>query len=485
MSRTTPEPDALDRELREAFRRAELPAAPLELRAEIEALPSSARRVRGVAGGARFGRWPRSSALLGLVAATVAIAVVVAGLPILLTQSPASHESPTAGQSMPTVSPRPSPSSQPVPTATDVSSISVVGPSISWTNVPLAPFGLNRVWAVSAAYLGSTIVVAANNSTQNDMKPVIIESANGGDWTRVPTDGAEFANVRLDYLLPIPGGLLLVGESLTVDPSCPAVAAGCRVPPAVLMWRSSDGLVWQRLSTRQTAAFDRVSIVSMAAGSEGLVAFGIYLPPTAKPVEPESVVLHSTDGLTWSSRAFPDQNGGSTGVLIQEVIATSSGFVAIGSGDIAAGNVDAAGSGAWYSPDGVSWSRATTPATGSAYLLRYAAAGARGMVATSYDPEGPNPLWVSVEGTAWQTAESSPYTVGSSWLAGDTHNILVISGPHVYWSEDGTAWQVGVSAPAMPSTGIVGTTSLAWIFGSTVLVVSPDDLSLYVGRVGS
>jgi hypothetical protein len=37
----------------------------------------------------------------------------------------------------------------------------------------------------------------------------------------------------------------------------------------------------------------------------------------------------------------------------------------------------------------------------------------------------------------------------------------------------------------MPSTGIVGTTDLAWIFGSTVLVVSPDDLSLYVGQVGS
>jgi hypothetical protein len=424
--------------------------------------------------------------LLGLVAAVAVVAIVVAGLPFWLAQSQGGHESPSASQSMPTVSPKQTPSSQPVPTASDGSSITKVGPSISWTNVPLAPFGSNRVWAVSAAHLGGTIVVAANDSTQNDMKPVIIESANGSDWTRVPTDGAEFANVRLDYLLSIPGGLLLVGESLTIDPSCPAAAAGCnQAPSAVLMWRSSDGLVWRSLSTKQTAAFDRVGIVSMAAGSKGLVALGMYDPPTAKPVEPKSVVLHSTDGLTWSSQAFPDQNGGSSGVLNQEVIATSSGFVAVGSGDQAAGNVGAAGSGAWYSADGVSWSRATTPATGSIRGLRYAAAGARGMVATSYDPEGPNPLWVSVDGTAWQTAASSPYTVGSSWLIGDTHSILVVSGPHVYWSEDGIAWQVGVSAPAMPSTGIVGTTDLAWIFGSTVLVVSPDDLSLYVGHVGS
>jgi hypothetical protein len=91
---------------------------------------------------------------------------------------------------------------------------------------------------------------------------------------------------------------------------------------------------------------------------------------------------------------------------------------------------------------------------------------------------------VSADGATWQTAENSPYTVGTSWLAGDTHRILVVSGSHVYWSEDGNTWDGGVSTPAMPSTGIVGTTGLAWILGTTVLVVSPDGLSLYVGLVG-
>jgi hypothetical protein len=485
MSRTTPEPDELDRELREAFRHAALPTAPLELRVQIESLPSSTQRVRGVAGGTRFGWRPRSSALLGLVAAVAVIAIVVAGLPFWLAQSPGSHESPSASQAMPTVSPRPSQSSRPEPTASDGSSITMGGPSISWTNVPLAPFGSNRVWAVAAAQVGDRIVVAANDSTQNDMKPVLIASVNGGSWARVPTNGAEFANVRLDYLLSIPSGLLLVGESLAIDPSCPAAAAGCnQAPAAVLMWRSKDGLIWQSLPASQTKPFDRVSIGSMAAGSAGLEAFGMYDPPTTKPVTPENVVLHSIDGVNWLTLKFPNQNGGSSGVLNQEVIATSSGFVAVGSGDQAAGNVGAAGSGAWYSADGLSWTRATTPVTGSTQGLRYAAAGARGVVATSYDPQGPNPLWVSADGATWQTAESSPYTVGASWLAGDAHEILVVSGPHVYWSDDGKTWNGGVSTPAMPSTGIVGTTSLAWIFGTTVLVVSPDDLSLYVGLVG-
>jgi hypothetical protein len=387
---------------------------------------------------------------------------------------------PSASSSL-SVSPSPR---QAVPTATEGASVSAAGPSIAWTNVPLAPFGSNRVWAVAVAKVGSTIVGAANDSTQNDIKPVLIESPDGSNWTRVPTDGAEFANSRLDYLLPVPGGLLLVGESLTVDPSCPAAAAGCnQAPSAVLMWRSSDGMVWQPLAASQTNAFDRVWINSMAAGPAGLEALGLYDPPTAKPVTPENVVLHSIDGVNWSSRAFPDQNGGSSGVLNQGVIATANGFVAIGSGDIGTEAVGSAGAGAWYSPDGLSWTRASTPSTPSASGLRYAAAGARGMVATSYDPMGSNAWWVSVDGKTWQTPDTSPFTVGASWLAGDLHDILVISGPSVYWSEDGRVWRRGDSTPTMPSTGIVGTTDLAWVFGSTVIVVSPDGLSLYVGQV--
>jgi len=410
--------------------------------------------------------------LVTLVAASCA--------PLSSTPSASPLVSPSASSSL-SVSPSPT---QAVPTAAEGASAAPAGPSIAWTSVALAPFGSNRVWAVAAAKVGSTIVVAANDATQNDMKPVLIESPNGSNWTRVPTDGAEFANSRLDYLVPVPGGLLLVGESLTVDPSCAAAAAGCnQAPSAVLMWRSSDGMVWQPLGARQINSFDRVWISSMAAGPAGLEASGLYDPPTAKPGTPEAVVLHSIDGVNWSSRAFPDQNGGSTGVLNQGIIATANGFVAVGSGDMATGAVGSAGAGAWYSPDGLAWTRAITPSTTSASGLRYAAAGARGMVATSYDPEGSNAWWVSVDGKTWQTPDTSPFTVGASWLAGDLHNILVISGPSVYWSEDGRLWRRGDSAPAMPSTGIVGATDLAWVFGSTVIVVSPDDLSLYVGQV--
>jgi Galactose oxidase, central domain len=104
MSRTAPEPDPLDRELRQAFRRADLPAAPLALRAEIDALPSSPRTVPGIALRGRFGPWPCSSALLALVATAAVIAVVAAGLPVFLGRPSVGHESPSPSATIPATS---------------------------------------------------------------------------------------------------------------------------------------------------------------------------------------------------------------------------------------------------------------------------------------------------------------------------------------------------------------------------------------------
>ena len=473
MSRTTPELESLDQHLRDAFRGVDLPAAPGRLRAEVESLPATTRNRVGRSPWHRSARH-RSPVLMTLVAAAAVIALVAVALPVLRGQLPAGGASPTASNPAPTATPSPSPSPTAVATASDGSSIVADGPSVTWATVPLRQFGSNTVWAVGAAQVGGTLVVIAYDSTQNDMKPVIFESTNGTDWIRVPTDGAEFAHARLDYLLPIPGGLLLVGESLEPDPLCAGGALGCNPISAMFMWRSSDGHTWQRLPAATTAPFDRVGSVSMSSGPKGLVAFGLRFPATG--VESKNVVLHSADGISWSSADFPDQNGGSSGVLVQQVIATPNGFVAVGSADQAPGSGAAVGGAAWYSPDGLTWTRATTPA-GSTELTRYAAAGSTGMVATS------NGLWVSADGKTWQTADTSPFTNGSSWITGDGDQILVISGPSVYWSHDGKTWHRGDSTPAMPDTGIFGTTSLAWVFGSTVIAVSPDDLNLYVGHI--
>jgi hypothetical protein len=456
--------EPFDQDLRDAFRRIELPAAPARLRAEVESLRAA---TRSRAGNAARLRWPRRSALVTLVAAVAVIALVAVALPVLRGQPQTGPASPSASHPAPSATPIPSLSPVPVPTASEASLIPADGPSITWTTVPLSQFGSNTVFAVGAAQVGGTMVVAANDSPpQNDMKPVIIESTNGADWTLVPTDGAQFAHARLDYLLTVPGGLLLVGESQLPDPLCPAAAAGCNQAPAVtLMWRSSDGQTWQPLSAKAMAPFDRVWIVSIAAGPKGLVSFGLLDPVMGNP---QNMVFHSLDGQNWSSAAFPDQSGGATGVLVQSVAATSTGFVAVGG--------DAAGA-AWYSADGLTWKRASTPSGSSCGPATNAAAGSDGVVANCMG------LWVSADGRTWlDTTANSPFSYGQSWIAGDGTQILVITGQSVYWSKDGETWHRGDSTPAM-SGASVGGANLAWILGSTVIAAGSDDQTLYVGSI--
>jgi len=87
MRHDDPELEPLDSQLRDAFRRADLPVAPSELRAQVELLAVSFSDRPGVAGRTRLGRWPRASAMLALVAVVAVIAFVGVGLPILRMQS--------------------------------------------------------------------------------------------------------------------------------------------------------------------------------------------------------------------------------------------------------------------------------------------------------------------------------------------------------------------------------------------------------------
>ena len=478
MSWTTPELESLELRLRDAFRRADLPAAPGRLRTELETLPAATRVPTDHRGHIRLSR---SSALGTLLAAAAVIATVAVGLPLLQPRSQTGPASATGSHLVPTTTPSSTPgptlSPQPVVMASDGSSISGDGPSITWTNVPLARFGSNIVSAVGAGQIGGTLVVAANDSTQNDAKPVIIDSRNGIDWTKVPTDGAEFANARLDYLLSVPGGLLLVGESILMDPLCAGGATGCNPVSATLMWHSSDGRTWQPLSAAELAPFDRVWIYSISAGAKGLVAFGLHQPVEQSSPD-QSVVFHSVDGTGWVSANFPDQNGEPAGLDVQNVTASPSGFVAVGYVNTAATGGQTAEGAAWYSEDGLTWTRAAAPAGATDGML-YSAAGSAGMVAVATD----NAVWVSADGRAWQTDETSPFISGSGWLTSDGNEILVIRGGSVAWSLNGMTWHRGESIPPMPGLGTVGTTNRAWILGATVIAASPDDLSLYVGRV--
>lgn len=118
----------------------------------------------------------------------------------------------------------------------------------------------------------------------------------------------------------------------------------------------------------------------------------------------------------------------------------------------------------------------------------YPAAGASGLAATDTSISPPVTWLVSADGKTWNAADTFPATSGSIWLAGDGNEIVVVSGPSVYWSQDGKTWHGGVSTPAMPDTtsssGLFQRVSPGWIFGSVVIAMG-DINSLYVGRVAA
>ena len=336
--------------------------------------------------------------------------------------------------------------------------------------------------------MGGTLVVAANDSPAGVFSPVVIYSTDGTNWNRANTDGADFANVRLDFLFEVAGGLLLEGESTLPDPLCAGGEGSiCNAVPATLMWRSTDGRAWHPLTAAALAPFHRVAIYSMAGGRAGLVAFGHRMPVEGNGT---SLVLHSTDGASWGVADFPDQ-----GFMVEQPITTSGGFVALGTTypepPSAGGVQPTAGPdpAAWYSSDGVKWTRAAmsmASAVNPDHGAWYPAAGASGFAATDTSISPPVTWLVSADGRAWNSADAFPSTSGSTWLAGDGNEILVVSGPSVYWSQDGRTWQGGVSTPPMPNTasssGLFQRVSPAWIFGS--MVIAEGDINgLYVGRV--
>ena len=356
MSRTTPEPDALDREVREAFHRADLPAAPLELRAQIDALPTSDQRVRGVAGGVRFGWWPRSSALFGLVAAVAVVAIVLAGLPILLTQSRGGHESPSASQATPLASPRLSQSSRPIATATDGSSpaVPVGSPSAGvaaafrhWARIDIpdpAPgvYGGGTPTGVvvfRGVYIATGTVwascCAAGDPAEN--RGVVWTLNDGHSWSmsdRIPA----FTHASLS-------GLVTDGKRLIAIGSYPDPTASDPEASAPAVWVSSDGGTWVR------APGTAPSLV--AVGPHGLIGAIVHRQPGFVG---SAQFVTSTDGLTWtkSSSVFQAE--------VQGLAAAPDGTA------MAVGAVPGADKSAftdmvvWHSADGASWTGPETVA---------------------------------------------------------------------------------------------------------------------------
>ncbi len=417
--------DVLGRRLADALRAERLPDAPDSLRAFLEHLPADA--------GARP---PQRRPLLAWVAAAATVVVVTALLFAVVPRGTT-----PSGSALPSAS---------KPSAT----------GIAWTQVATTVDGgiLTEGDTVMGAIAFNGGYVMVGNGGQGD-HAVWWSSSDGTTWQRHDSDPA-FSGSLLNWVLPIPDGLLIVGTSNQADDQCAGGVFGCNVVFPLRMWTSPDGATWTRQPDADLAVFGRAGLNAVAAGPGGLVAFGARAPAEGD-VTP--LVWTSTDGRAWT--AAPEFYTAFPTAIVDDVTATATRFVAVGRPDDPGGP---SGKGAaWYSPDGRTWQAAT----GEPPLELARALGIAGGAIALGDAAAENAsLWGTTDGTGWTPVGEVPFTLTDrtpSFVADDSRILAVgtdrASGREAAWlSSDGRSWQpldaTGDAHPPEPAgaSGAVG-----------------------------
>jgi hypothetical protein len=204
-----------------------------------------------------------------------------------------------------------------------------------------------------------------------------------------------------------------------------------------MVWHSTDGVTW----TSSAAAPMRLNQPSDLAGNAtGVVAILAEAPYG---------LVFSPDGVAWESVVLP----GGPAASVQAVAAFGSGFVAVGeSGSGATGDLQPL---AWWSPDGRTWTLASVQSRRGDGFIAVSAASA-GLVAESHDAgvPGTTRFWTSSDGRSWKVSSADPLgtvTVGvgsgaNGLFVGDGARILgygirAENQPTQYWvSLDGSHW---------------------------------------------
>ena len=470
MSRNTTEPDALDRSLRDAYRRADLPAAPADLRARVEGLEGGRRAARGPAGTGRLlGRWPRWSALAGLVAIAAVLVLVLSGLSMRLNLPPAGGGSQSPSHTAPAVSPSPTASPEPSATASQAATPSQGPGAVGFTTSGITSGWKGFSWSqlpeqsplrALDGYTGALQLISWSGGY------AIRGSMNGGDdsalWTS--PDGVTWVPVTTiehpDLVAAGPAGLVVV--------------AGAQSPQTV--WTSPDGLDW----TNAGPPVGLQVVDSLAGTTAGFVAAGHSVVGSGKFATGQFSVAFSFDGVHWT----PDAVG--SGIAWDEVgPAVQSGdgrFFIMGgytSGAARGGSAladsrqpDPAASGVvassmagmgglWWSDDGKSWTEARFGGLYASQILF----GSGGMLLWTSDrmiPGGGPDLESSTDGGKTWTRENTYGPIGAAPTA-DTGEAAGIIDPDGVFGSNGSIL-VAVKSDGRAWTSLDGRhwTSIAW-----------------------
>jgi len=224
-------------------------------------------------------------------------------------------------------------------------------------------------------------------------------------------------------------------------------------PPGMATWISDDGRSWRP--------------GGRPAGLVGLNFFDLDGSPAGFAIragDPAGAgrIFVSEDGATW--RAVDPRQFGNGAVA--SVAGYRGGWLAVGSGPSRNGNVippDLPGR-AWWSIDGISWSRASISDHRALSRVLPGSAGVLAVGAPEY-PLGPSSLYRSADGRSWSGASQDPYRHASLYLS-DGQRIVRWANQDdnsVAWSADGAEWHAldePIDSHALSATMELGPDSL-------------------------
>lgn len=396
------------------------------------------------------------------IAASAAVLLVMMIMRPSGAPGPIDNPSPTASESAAeaTVSPSPtmaSGSPSPAPTDDAAPTPQPSRASLTWSDpvAPSATINLLDVLPWRDGYVATGLVWG---------EAAFLTSPDGLNWTVAQSiardSGAPVEGWRLAAL---DDALFAFSGSIVADEAPNQVIS----PP--LVFRSVDGVAWGPVeSPTWAAAWTGRILLRVASGPGGIVAIGNSVAGEHGQLFADPIVLRSTDGLAWAPGTLTDAPDHA---VAWDVIGWSGGFVLLG-GDQSGIAVGEGLPAAWWSPDGLSWTRSTligATVDDHHFEPRTGFAARDGLIARTQlmSAGGPSELraWVSADGKSWQRADALGVQPPSGMMAGDGVRLVAFdtdegwtplgTNPDPYpgltrgWiSTDGSAWEpLDLSAP--------------------------------------
>ena len=297
------------------------------------------------------------------------------------------------------------------------------------------------VGPAASAGTSTTVVVSDTGSVEpSSSTSVLVTTSTSTSSTipfssdlvtvRVPFDEKTFGDAVMSSVAASGVGFVAVGVS--VD----------GLQGDGLVWVSSDGYTWSRVSQGQQV-FGGANLNSITAYGDGLVVVGTEHSET----DIDAGVWWSDDGLNWV-RAPHDETifGGDGNQFMVSVASIAGGLVAVGESFNPSEGSDAA---VWISADGTEWDRVAPQGSvfDDSIMIDVTAFGdllvAVGV--TFSDRDGDAGVWTSTDGTNWTRITQDPTIFGGDGdqmmtSVASSHGLLVAVGFDQVGRGDAAVW---------------------------------------------